>query len=161
MQRFCRIIWPTSVQRRASLFREKTRSYDRHAFGECFSPSSKYAALVDPAIADYRRVNRSQWKLARLFPVSKPYELAPETDFAGMWVKPFSPLGERIRHYPELPGVVEFSAVGFNRDKTIAVVYMAYTRTPLSSGWDMEILRKQRGEWRQIVARGLVCIARS
>lgn len=139
------------------IIREETRSN----LERCFSPHLLHDALVGSAIAEYRRLSRSPWKLARFFPISKPYELAPETDFAGFWWKPSSPLGEYIRSHPEFPGIIELSAVGFNREKTIAVVYMGYKREVLSSGWYVQILRKQNGHWRQIIGQGLGCLGKS
>lgn len=139
------------------IIREETRSN----LEQCFSPHFLHDALLGSAIAEYRRINRSPWKLAQFFSISKPYQLAPETDFAGFLWKPSSPLGAYIRSHQEFPGIIELSAVGFNREKTIAVVYMGYKRQVLSSAWYVQILRKQNGSWRQIIGRGLACLGES
>ena len=140
------------------IIREGTRYYYSDS---CFEPGTKYEALVDSAIADYRRVNRVPWKLARLFPISKPYQFAPESDFAGFMWKTASPLGEYIRNHPDFAGYIELSAVGFNQAKTVAVVYTAYKGAGLSAGWDVVILRKEKGDWKELIGRGLGCFAKS
>ena len=128
---------------------------------DCLRASSKYQGLVDSAFADYVRMNRSHWKLTRLFSVSKPYELTPETEFAGFWWKPSSALSEYTCYHPNHSGFIELSAVGFNAAKTIAVVCITCKCVPMCSGGDLLVLQKQEGRWKRLNRWGVLCFWRS
>jgi len=143
------------------IIRQKTVPYSPLPPGDCVKPSPEYSALVALALGDYERVNRSRWNLSRLFTVDKPYELAPETEFAGRFWRPSSALGRYMRNHQNFPGIVELSAVGFNPEKTIAVVSMNDNCGPMCSGGDMKVLRKEGGQWRQLIAEGLGCFWKS
>ncbi len=46
------------------------------------------------------------------------------------------------------PGIIELSAVGFSKDKTKAVVYMARNCSPICSGGDLMVLQKHADVWK-------------
>lgn len=126
---------------------------------DCLHPGPKYQNLVNPALADYQQLNRSRWKLARLFPIDKPYQLVSETEFAGRFWKLSSDLGEYMRQHQNNPGIVELSAIGFNPARTIAVIRMNYNCGPMCRGssGDLLVLQKQGGQWKPLIGRRLRC----
>jgi hypothetical protein len=49
--------------------------------------------------------------------------------------------------YPDSRGYIELSAVGFNADKTLAVVYMGHHCHYLCGGGTQHMLEKVDGQW--------------
>lgn len=141
------------------LIRGKTISYSP----DCLTPASQYNSLVDSAIADYARVNRSRRHLAPLLNVEKTYEILPESEFSGtpLRLRNSSRWRQYLLGHPGFPGFVELSAVGFSHDKTIAVVYMVRNCGPMCSGGDLIVLRKIGGAWKPLNIRGLRCFWKS
>jgi hypothetical protein len=91
------------------------------------SPSGQWNELLSPALKDYRSVNQHVWRLQPKLTLDRSYELVPATDLLQFYLK--------SNH-------LVVSAVGFNRQRTTAVVYIA-DRT---SG-RFYALRKPRGVW--------------
>jgi hypothetical protein len=52
---------------------------------------------------------------------------------------------------------MEFSAVGFNVDKPIAVVYMGHSCGPLCGGGTFHVLEKSEGKWKPFEWKGSSC----
>ena len=64
---------------------------------------------------------------------------------------------EYYRQYPDSGGLLEFSAVGFNPDKTIAVVYMGHSCGDLCGGGTFHVLEKIDGKWKPLEWKGSSC----
>jgi hypothetical protein len=54
---------------------------------------------------------------------------------------------EFTKKYSESAGWIEFSAVGFNQDKTIAVLYVAHHCGSLCGGGVVRAFQKFNGKW--------------
>jgi hypothetical protein len=91
----------------------------------------------DTALGDYLKINTKTWLLQRNFTLPDLYKLV-----TGDEIKAFSSRG-----FGE--GWIELSAVGFNADRTMAVVYMA------SHDGKSFLLQKRNGKWE--VLGGLSC----
>jgi hypothetical protein len=143
----------------SALIRGKTISYDP----DCLQPDVRYRASATAAIADYKRRNRSSVELQPLFHLTKSYEILPESEFIGTPIRPrnSSPWRQYLLRHPNFPGFIEFSQVGFNKDKTIAVVYMVHNCGVMCSGGDVIVLGKKGGRWRSLDMRGFVCFWKS
>lgn len=130
----------------------------------CVSP------LVAPefrdAIANFRAANKTRWVLQRQFELDKPYELvtsdAIEAIFKqgeGAKAKTDPPLEGGWRafyeRYPSSGGYVVLSAVGFNRDKTRAVVYSGASCGSLCGAWSFHLFKKVNGKWTE--TPGITC----
>jgi hypothetical protein len=97
------------------------------------------------AEADFWRVNRRRWILLRRFDINKRYNLVGEhTIRAGL------KNGDDWEYYV-------FSAVGFNPDKTRAVVYMGIHCGSLCGHWSFHLLEKADKTWKQV--SGVSCFA--
>jgi len=86
----------------------------------CLRPEPEFEQTVGPAIKDYTRINASAWLLQDKFDTALSHELVSNEQLK-------STLGKGDwenfhAYYPDSKGFLEFSAVGFNEDKTIAVV---------------------------------------
>ncbi|MGA3200836.1 MAG: hypothetical protein ABSD89_15745 [Halobacteriota archaeon] len=85
----------------------------------CVTPEA--ASRFKDAIADYKRLNKKQWLLQRQFQIEKPYEIV-SSDAIGVLFKD-SGWDSFYKRYPDSGGYVIMSAVGFNKEKTRAVVF--------------------------------------
>jgi hypothetical protein len=110
---------------------------------------SRDQRLANAALGDYSKVNAKRWRLQRNFTLRNPYRLVTLDEIKTM----FPP--NSIGHFEEL--WIELSAVGFNDDKTMAVVYMAHHCTTSCCCGDGKsfLLKKRNGKWE--VLSGLQC----
>jgi tetratricopeptide (TPR) repeat protein len=110
---------------------------------------SREQRLADTALDDHSKVNAKTWQLQRHFTLPNPYRLVTPDEINVM----FPP--NSIGHFEEL--WIELSAVGFNADKTMAVVYMAHHCTTSCCCGDGKsfVLQKLNGKWE--VLSGLEC----
>jgi hypothetical protein len=90
------------------------------------------------AIANYNRVRERNWLLQRHFQIAKPYRIVGT---------------EVISSLPDHPqsavSYVRMSPVGFNRDKTQAVVFMESLCGGLCGSWRFHFLEKVQGKWKE------------
>ena len=88
------------------------------------------ASRFKDAIADYKRVNKKQWLLQRQFQIEKPYEIVSSETIGIRY-----PESDGLRNLAETTGYIIMSAVGFNREKTLAVVYSGSSCRSLCGSW--------------------------
>ena len=142
--------WPLRVAHAKQLvIRRETRSYQM-----CLKPDTAIQARVGPAIADYIRQNEKKWLLQPRLSFASPYQF-----FEGSFDDVLKRGGwdAYYRQYPESGGLIELSAVGFNVDKTVAVVYMGHSCGDLCGGGTFHVLEKVDGKWKLIEWKGGSC----
>jgi hypothetical protein len=132
------------------VIRRETRSYEM-----CLKPDKELEAKVGPAIADYVKQNEREWLLQPKLSFTTPYQFLEAGKFEALvsqdgWL-------EYFRKYPESGGLIELSAVGFNMDKTVAVVYMGHSCGRLCGGGTFHVLEKSDGKWKPIEWKGSSC----
>ena len=143
--------WPLRVANAKQLvILSETRSYQM-----CLKPDSESQARVGPAISNYVKLNEKTWLLQPRLSFETPYQFLEAGKIEaltkqGRW-------DEYYRQYPDSGGVIEVSAVGFNPDKTIAVVYMGHSCGMLCGGGTFHVLEKIDGKWRPIEWKGSSC----
>src|SRR5262249_49954198 len=141
--------WPWQVAKAQSLvIREETKAYKM-----CLRPEADSEAMVGPAISEYVRLNEQAWRLQRRLSIDKPYELVTSDEFQksafkGDWENFY-------KQHPKSGGWIELSAVGFNADKTVAVVFMAHYCGNLCGGGRYYVLQKKDGKWTSLNWNGL------
>lgn len=118
---------------------------------DCLSPDA--AVKFKEAIEDYRLQNKNKWLLQRHFESNKPYEIVNsgtiKTVFdEGGWQKYYD------RH-PGSGGFIIMSVVGFNKDKTLAVLYSGSSCGSLCGSWSFHLLKKVDGKW--TIVPGVQC----
>jgi hypothetical protein len=105
------------------------------------------------AIIDYEQVNSKQWLLQRLFQSEKPYGLlSSDAIKAAFKERSWDSFKSR---YPGSGGYITVSAVGFNSDKTLAIVYTGSSCGGLCGSWGFHVLEKINGKWK--AAAGVTC----
>jgi hypothetical protein len=118
---------------------------------DCLFPEA--ARRFQDAISDYNRVNQKHWLLQRKFQLEKPYEIVNSDTlkvvFDGMNWDGF------YKRYPSSGGILEMSAVGFNKEKTRAIVYSGSSCGSLCGSWSFYLFEKVDAGWRQV--QGVNC----
>jgi hypothetical protein len=96
---------------------------------------------ADTALDDYFKVNARHWLLQGNFTLPKPYRLVTQDELkAGL---PRNSIKVFTEHW------IELSPVGFNADRTMAVVYMGhYCTSDGCGGGKSYVLQKHFGKWK-------------
>ena len=121
----------------------------------CLRPQGEWQEKIGPAISDYVRSNAKPSLLQPRIKVGVPYrliiadELTSAIQTAG-WEGFY-------QRYPDSGGWMELSAVGFNVNKTVAVVYMGHHCGPLCGGGGFQVLEKKDGKWVALDWKGSSC----
>jgi hypothetical protein len=118
-------------------------------------PDAESEAVVGPAISEYVRLNEKTWLLQRSLSIEKPYELVGSDEFKKSVFK-----GDWESFYKRRPnsgGWIGLSPVGFNADKTVAVVFMTHACGSLCGGGDFYVLQKKGGKWIPLKWVGTSC----
>lgn len=125
----------------------------------CLTPEDDVRRKVEPAIAEYLQKRKTKWKLERRFNITRQYQLIPAADvqelfesrsLAGGWNAFYA-------RYPGSGGYLAFSAVGFNEDKTIAVVYVQRACGALCGSGRLGVFQRVSGKWEAFQSKGCVC----
>lgn len=138
------------------LIQAETESYPM-----CLSPANEEErSVVGPAIQDFEETNKKKWLLQRMFDVKQPYELVRSEEIQASFKDDLIALGWAAFHarYPQSQGWIELSAVGFNADKTIAVVYVGHHCGGLCGGGGFTILERNDGKWARRSFKGIGCM---
>ena len=135
------------------VIRRETRGYKM-----CLQPEPESERIIGEAISEYVKLNGKILLLQPRLNIEKPYELIAYDE-----LKPaLKQEGWEYfyKQYPNSGGcLIELSAVGFNADKTVAVVYMGHRRPGLGLGGEgiFHVLQKQNGKWAPLKWRGRRC----
>ncbi|MGH9819763.1 MAG: hypothetical protein ACRD43_06305 [Pyrinomonadaceae bacterium] len=152
--------WPVSVAKAKTLVIQ-TETVDYPNMGDamsCLAPAKGKESLFDPVLAAYHKANKSPAFLQRKFDESFTYELVSRD-----WIKKLfdeKSIGgwkDFYAKYPDSGGIISMSAVGFNVDKTIALVYMGHSCGGLCGGGRYHMLQKTDGKWAEIHWQDISC----
>jgi hypothetical protein len=122
----------------------------------CLVPEKESEELIGAAISDYVKLNEKTWLLqAEKFKLGTPPKMIGSEELKsllerGKWANFY-------RQYEDSDGVIELSAVGFNSDKTVAVVYMGHSCGSLCGGGSFHVLQKKDGKWTPAEWQGESC----
>jgi hypothetical protein len=115
-------------------------------FGACLKQAD--ANRFKGSIADYNRVRKKKWRFQRQFQIAKPYRIVGTEIISALPARPQS----AVSH-------VRMSPVGFNRDKTQAVVFLESSCGEFYGSWRFHFLEKVDGEWKE--AAIAICVGAS
>lgn len=107
---------------------------------------------LSAALRDYKSKNEQPRHLTKSFDLKFDYALVSKEEFGGFFK------GKNLREdwdsfyrkYPNSPGYISLSRVGFSPDMTQAVVYMEYTCGGLCADGSYAILYQENGEWKEV-----------
>jgi hypothetical protein len=143
--------WPLRVAHAKNLIiQTETKGYEM-----CLRPDEDWEEKVGPAISDYVKLNAKPSLLQRKIDIEVPYQLIAVDELRSAIQK----AGWEGFHqqYVHSGGWVELSAVGFNKDKTVAVVYMGHHCGNLCGGGGFHVLEKKAGRWVPLDWKGSSC----
>ena len=145
--------WPwREVGAKRLIISRETKGYEM-----CLRPEKEYEEIVGPAISDYVRLNKRPWHLQRNFQIQKPYKIITSDELNSIFERGVEGWKMFYEKYPDSGGSIELSAVGFNADKTVAVVYMGHSCGGLCGGGRFHVLQKEDGKWRLLEWKGESC----
>lgn len=110
---------------------------DEDISGACLTQVD--AAKFNGVIAGYKRVYKEKWVLQRRFEMGKLYRLVAPTAISALPDRPQSAVS-----------YVRMSPVGFNREKTQAVVFVESSCGGLCGHSQFHFLQKSHGKWSEI-----------
>jgi hypothetical protein len=117
----------------------------------CLRPEPESERIIGSAISEHVKLNEKPWLLRPRFVIKQPYKLiGPGEPENGNWKKFY-------KRYPNSGGIFALSAVGFNADKTVAIVYMGHHCGGLCGGGGYHILQKRSGKWEPLKWKGSSC----
>ena len=125
----------------------------------CLRPDAESAKIIGPAIEDYVKVNQTKWRLQEKFKIEIPYKLVDSETIISI----INPLTEKedwkdfYQQYPNSGGFIDLSAVGFNADKSVAVVSKGRWCGKLCGEGEYYILQKKDGKWFPLEWKGESC----
>ena len=117
--------------------------------GMCLKPEGQWKRTLVHAIGDYNKQNATTYRLQPKFRMKRRYELLTKEEIYA-----------RFKH-PGDGGWVELSAVGFNSQRTIAVLWVGYGCPGLCGSGTFYVLHKKNGKWQQLEWKGTSCVIAS
>ncbi len=145
--------WPATVAHtKKMIIRAETASSEI-----CLKPEGESIKIVGPAIANFLEVNKKTWLLEKTIPMDQPYEFVFDKELDAMFADGPAGWKKFYEKYPDSGGYNEVSAVGFNADKTVAIVYVAHSCGGLCGGGSFHVLEKKDGKWQKLNWKGTEC----
>ena len=149
------VILPTNWVWQAQKAKTLVIQSETKGYKMCLQPEAESEKIIGQAISEYVKLNEKTWLLQEHLNIEKPYKFITsdglKTVFEhGDWEK----FGKQ---YPGSGGWIELSAVGFNADKTVAVVYMGHHCGGLCGGGGFHVLQKKDGKWAPLTWKGSSC----
>ena len=123
--------------------------------GVCLRPDPEWEKIIGPAITDYIRINKTKWRIQENFKIEKPYKIV-SSDIILSLIKKEGWEGF-YKKYPDSGGFIDLSAVGFNADKSIAVLSKGGWCGDLCGSGDYYVLQKKDGRWTPLEWTGQKC----
>jgi hypothetical protein len=149
--------YATPAQRNNPVIRSETDNYKM-----CLEPDKESMAIIGSAISEYVKLNEKPHRLLRAFDnriqlnlltageLKSVFEQGAKGDVMGGW-------NNFYRLYPNSGGYITLSAVGFNEDKTVAVVYMGHHCGIMCAEGNFHVLEKKDGKWQPLKWNGNWC----
>ena len=125
----------------------------------CLRPEGESAKIIGTAIEDFVKVNQTKWLLQEKFKFEIPYKLV-STETIYSVINPFTEKEDWkpfYKQYPDSGGFIDFSAVGFNAEKTVAVVSVGRWGGKLCGEGEYYVLQKKDGKWIPLKWEGDFC----
>ncbi len=143
--------WPMRDARvKFLVIRTETKAYEM-----CLKPDKDWEEKVGPAIADYVGLNAKPLLLQRNIKLDIPYQLITDGELKSIVQRVgWEGLYQQLEYSR---GWMELSAVGFNKDKTVAVVYVGHHCGGLCGGDRFHVLEKRDGRWVELRWQGSSC----
>lgn len=112
----------------------------------------KDESVSDPdlreALADYQHVNERVWILSGEFDTGSKRDFVQRKELDSFFRKNVDKGWKKFyRKHPDAAGFVSFSAVGFNQDRSAAVVYSAVSSCAFCASGGLHFMKKGPNGW--------------
>jgi hypothetical protein len=124
-------------------------------FEMCLKPADRESNMtLEPAIADYNEQNRKPLLLQWNLQIDMPYTLVPQSVLDAFFRKGGSGWEGFRKSYPQSESWISLSAVGFNLDRTLAIVYITRDHGPMGGNGVLKVLKIEDGQWKPFGGMG-------
>lgn len=106
------------------------------------------AGLSQDLWDDYLGRNDRSYPLSTEMEIGREYSLLEAEEMSDIFSNHEDGWSEFYRRYPDSPGITTLSRVGFNQDRTEALVYMGTQFHYLAGAGNLIQLEKKNGEWK-------------
>jgi len=154
---------PPNVENDRSLLVIADTTTDYPTYGDedkdvCLKPDPAQEATLRPLITAYHKANEKPSLLIDKFHFPFKYQIVPEATIDAFF-------GEKgkgswagfYKKFPKSGGFVYVSSVGFNADKTLALVYAGHSCGGLCGGGSYHLFKKLNNKWTEINWPGTTC----
>jgi hypothetical protein len=125
----------------------------------CLEPDAESKKIIGTAIADYLKVNKKTWLIQKNIKLEMPYQIIDNEKVNSIFKN--GSWNNFNNQYPDAKGYITLSAVGFNSEKTVAVVYSGWGCGIRCGGGEYHVLQKKDGKWIPLGWSGSNCAWRS
>jgi hypothetical protein len=124
---------------------------------ECLPGGDDFPESWKEVLRDYKKQNEATRVLVRGFVIEKSYNLIPKQEFADLFKKDGPGWSGFYSRYPDSGGIIQLSAVGFNRERTKAMLYVGHSCGWLCGGGGYAFVQKKDGKWVRAIVKGVSC----
>lgn len=128
-------------------------------FRMCLEPDAESKKIIGTAIADYLKVNKKTWLIQKNIKLEMPYQIIDKEKVNSIFKN--ESWNEFNNQYPDAKGFIKLSAVGYNPEKTVAVVYSGWRCGIRCGGGEYHVLQKKDGKWIPLTWSGSNCAWRA
>ena len=121
----------------------------------CLRPTDEFKTIVGPAIEGFLRMNKTKWRLQNKFNLKTPYKLVSSEQVLELIEK--EGWQGFYNAYPDSRAFIDLSVVGFNADKTIAVVSKGGWCGEICGEGGYYVMQKKEANWVPLDWRGERC----
>jgi hypothetical protein len=155
-----RKVSPDDNKRSPLIIEDQTTDYPTYGdeSDACLKPEPASEPTFGPLITAYRALNKKPWLLQDKFNFPFKYQLVPRATIDAFFEKKnVGGWEDFYKRFPRSGGYVYVSAVGFNPDRTLAMVYAGHSCGGLCGGGGYRFLKKVDGKWTEINFPGQTC----
>lgn len=153
--------WPWKHAKAEYLvIQSETRAYEpaKDVADLCVELEGDSLEVFGSVLEDYVRANRQPKRLVRAFLINKAYYLLNRREILSFFAVGIEGWQDFYGRYPRSGGYQWMSAVGFNKDKTRAIVHMDHSCGGRCGGGEYYFLEKIDGNWKQVKVKGRTCL---
>jgi hypothetical protein len=152
--------WLVRTAHASRLVIQDTTEIGDHQSSHCYPDGQDLnSGAWEQALEDFKTRNAQPLALLSQFTLDRPYELVPRDDLSGLFKTGVGGGWENFNAaYPGATGYIQLSAVGFDRDKTRAIVYVAHHCGGLCGQGTYHFLERRHGAWHQVSLKVRSCM---
>jgi len=142
------------------VIRETTSTDSALEGAQCIQLQDEEQNKFHPAIEDFVQVNKSVRTLLPMLNIAKPYDLVSEAELKAFTPSVLHVTEEDVwkQRHPGAEGYLELSSVGFNDNRSPALVYVSHCCGTLCAGGSFYLLEKKDGKWQAAKGTtGMIC----